>query len=45
VVTIDLPITPRNVDSDYRFEVGFQLSPRQLEYNQTHLKQTTYKAY
>jgi hypothetical protein len=45
VVTIDLPIPPRNVDSDYRFEVGFQLSPRQLEYNQTHLKQTTYKAY
>lgn len=45
VITVDLPIPPRNVDSDYRFEVGFQLSPKQLEYNQTHLKRATYQAY
>ncbi|GAN71121.1 hypothetical protein [Acetobacter syzygii] len=45
VITIDLPIPPRNVDSDYRFEVGFQLSPSQLEYNQQHLKRATYLAY
>ncbi|MCP1242376.1 hypothetical protein GOB86_07230 [Acetobacter lambici] len=45
LITIDLPIPPRNVDSDYRFEVGFQLSRSQLEYNQTHLKRATYQAY
>ncbi|MBS0966411.1 hypothetical protein JK165_09975 [Acetobacter okinawensis] len=45
IITIDLPIPPRNVDSDYRFEVGFQLSPHQLEYNQLHLKHATYQAY
>ncbi len=45
IITIDLPIPPRNVDSDYRFEVGFQLSKSQLDYNQTHLKRATYQAY
>ncbi|NHO38982.1 hypothetical protein GOB80_04640 [Acetobacter ghanensis] len=45
VITIDLPIPPRNVDSDYRFEVGFQLNKNQLGYNQAHLKPAAYQAY
>ncbi|EGE46801.1 MULTISPECIES: hypothetical protein [Acetobacter] len=45
VITVDLPIPPKNVDSDYRFEVGFQLTKDQLEYNQVHLKRAAYQAY
>lgn len=41
VVTVDLPIPPKNTESDYRFEVGFQLTKDQLDYNETHLKKWT----
>ncbi|GBQ75267.1 hypothetical protein AA14337_0178 [Acetobacter malorum DSM 14337] len=45
VVTVDLPIPPKNIDSDYRFEVGFQLTKEQLDYNEKHLKKVDYQAY
>lgn len=45
VVTVDLPIPPKNTESDYRFEVGFQLTKEQLDYNETHLKKAAYQAY
>lgn len=45
VVTVDLPIPPKNTESDYRFEVGFQLTKEQLDYNETHLKKPAYQAY
>ncbi|BBC81327.1 hypothetical protein [Acetobacter orientalis] len=45
VITVDLPIVPKNIESDYRFEVGFQLTKEQLEYNQAHLKQPNFQAY
>ncbi|MFT9400617.1 hypothetical protein [Acetobacter sp.] len=45
VVTVDLPIVPKNTDSDYRFEVGFQLTKEQLSYNEAHLKKADYQAY
>ncbi|MFT8675192.1 MAG: hypothetical protein ABF990_07975 [Acetobacter sp.] len=45
LVTVDLPIPPRNVDSDYRFEVGFQLTKEQLQYNQDHLRRPSWQSY
>ncbi|MCX2561079.1 hypothetical protein OQ252_06660 [Acetobacter farinalis] len=45
VITVDLPIPPKNTESDYRFEVGFQLTKDQLDYNETHLKKVDYHAY
>ena len=45
VVSVDLPIVPKNIDSDYRFEIGFQLDKDQLDYNKVHLKRANYQAY
>ena len=36
-VALDLPVTRQRPGSSYRLEVGFQLSPQQLDDNRTHL--------
>ncbi len=36
-VVLDLPVTRHRPGSAYRIEVGFQLSPQQLDYNRAHL--------
>ncbi len=35
-VALDLPVTRHRPGSAYRIEVGFQLSPQQLDYNRAH---------
>ncbi|WP_146882377.1 hypothetical protein [Acetobacter nitrogenifigens] len=36
LTTVDLPVKPTNGDNDYRFELGFQLTPAELAYNRDH---------
>jgi hypothetical protein len=36
-VVLDLPLTRSRPGTSYRIEVGFQLSPEQLDYNRAHL--------
>jgi hypothetical protein len=35
-MVLDLPMSRRHPSTDYRIEVGFQLTPQQLEHNRTH---------
>ncbi|MBS0959049.1 MULTISPECIES: hypothetical protein [Acetobacter] len=45
VVTVSLPIAPKNIASDYQFQVGFQLNKQQLEYNKNHKTGSDFRSY